>query len=187
MSLTLVTIDETNEEVFRAALGLQAREEPTAVAASTAANDSEIPSKPQPANASVDSNLLGVETYSDVLSRLQPSAPQSLVHARSYKLLEDTRKRAKKEAKYDAEAYRLSVRDAVKDKCDGMVPYWYQEDIAEAFHLGLDVAILAGTGFGKTLPFVIPLLADVTGTSQIIIVSPLCALQKNQVSTRAKP
>ncbi|KAI0683410.1 P-loop containing nucleoside triphosphate hydrolase protein, partial [Cytidiella melzeri] len=61
-----------------------------------------------------------------------------------------------------------------------VTPYWYQVDVAEAFHLGLDVSILAGTGFGKTLPFVMPLLADETGETKVIIVSPLNALERDQ-------
>lgn len=41
--------------------------------------------------------------------------------------------------------------------------------------------IIAGTGAGKTLPFAMPLLADRTGKSKVIIVSTLNALEQDQV------
>ncbi|KAI0688349.1 hypothetical protein BC835DRAFT_1284786, partial [Cytidiella melzeri] len=88
---------------------------------------------------------------------------------------------AKKHRQYCSETWRSRVRHEIGARCHGRVPYWYQEDVAEAFHLELDVAIVAGTGFGKTLPFVMPLLVEESG-SKVIIVSPLNALERDQVS-----
>ncbi|KAG1780638.1 P-loop containing nucleoside triphosphate hydrolase protein [Suillus placidus] len=56
-----------------------------------------------------------------------------------------------------------------------------QKEIVEAATSGLDVFVLAPTGMGKSLCFQIPAVADKFGIS--IIVSPLLALMKNQVSS----
>ncbi|KAG1818681.1 P-loop containing nucleoside triphosphate hydrolase protein [Suillus subaureus] len=56
-----------------------------------------------------------------------------------------------------------------------------QKEIVEAATSGLDVFVLAPTGMGKSLCFQIPAIADKFGIS--IIVSPLLALMKNQVSS----
>jgi ATP-dependent helicase YprA (DUF1998 family) len=62
----------------------------------------------------------------------------------------------------------------------GKALYEWQLDVAEAFSLGLDVLLLAGTGAGKTSPFMVPLLVDPKKT--LLIVSPLKLLQDDQVS-----
>ncbi|KAI0696951.1 P-loop containing nucleoside triphosphate hydrolase protein, partial [Cytidiella melzeri] len=49
-----------------------------------------------------------------------------------------------------------------------------------ALLLGLDSVLIASTGAGKTLPFALPLLADNTGLSKIIIVSTLNELERDQ-------
>ncbi|KAG0698288.1 P-loop containing nucleoside triphosphate hydrolase protein [Suillus ampliporus] len=56
-----------------------------------------------------------------------------------------------------------------------------QKEIIEAAISGLDVFVLAPTGMGKSLCFQIPAIADKFGIS--IIVSPLLALMKNQISS----
>ncbi|KAG2102219.1 P-loop containing nucleoside triphosphate hydrolase protein [Suillus discolor] len=56
-----------------------------------------------------------------------------------------------------------------------------QKEIVEAANSGLDVFVLAPTGMGKSLCFQIPAVADMFGIS--IVVSPLLALMKNQVSS----
>jgi bloom syndrome protein len=58
-------------------------------------------------------------------------------------------------------------------------PYSWQLDVAEALCLGLDTIVVAGTGEGKTLPFVMPLLLD--EMKKAIIISPLIALQQDHV------
>jgi superfamily II DNA helicase RecQ len=54
----------------------------------------------------------------------------------------------------------------------------WQLDVAEAILLGLDSVVIAGTGAGKTMPFMMPLLLD---KNRVIIVSPLKVLQADQV------
>jgi superfamily II DNA helicase RecQ len=62
-------------------------------------------------------------------------------------------------------------------------PYEWQLDVSEAILLGLDCCIVAGTGAGKTLPFVLPLLAQSAQRQRkrCIIISPLNALEHDQV------
>ena len=73
------------------------------------------------------------------------------------------------------------MSDEVSKSCNGKKPYEWQLDLAEALYLGLDSVVIAGTGAGKTLPFAMPLLADTTGKSKIIIVSTLNELEHDQV------
>ena len=47
--------------------------------------------------------------------------------------------------------------------------------------LGLDVTAIAGTGSGKTLPWVMPLLLEENKTKTVLVISPLKALQADHV------
>lgn len=62
----------------------------------------------------------------------------------------------------------------------GYAPYRWQIDICEAAYLGVDVLVAAGTGRGKTLPFV--LSHFVVPKSLTVILSPLNALEYDQAS-----
>ncbi|KAI0683129.1 P-loop containing nucleoside triphosphate hydrolase protein, partial [Cytidiella melzeri] len=97
------------------------------------------------------------------------------------KLLEETRKDAEANRKFDS----ASARQMMTEEClrhTGNTPYSWQLDISEAILLGLDSVLMAGTGAGKTLPFVLPLLVDKTGYSKIIIVSTLNELEQDQAA-----
>ena len=61
----------------------------------------------------------------------------------------------------------------------GKTPYDWQLDVTEAILLGLDSMVIAGTGSGKTIPFMLPLLAH--PEKMVIIISPLKVLQRDQV------
>ncbi|PSS06546.1 hypothetical protein PHLCEN_2v3676 [Hermanssonia centrifuga] len=95
-------------------------------------------------------------------------------------LLANTRDAAEKTGKYSSAETRALLTQQIKDRCDGKTPYDWQLDVTEAVLLGLDSIVVAGTGAGKTMPFVMPLLADTTGKKKIIIVSPLDALERDQ-------
>ncbi|KIM80981.1 hypothetical protein PILCRDRAFT_509928 [Piloderma croceum F 1598] len=56
-----------------------------------------------------------------------------------------------------------------------------QKAIVEAAVSGADVLVLAPTGMGKSICFQVPALADKRGIT--IVVSPLLALMKNQVTS----
>lgn len=60
-----------------------------------------------------------------------------------------------------------------------MTAHEWQVDMGEALHLGLDCSMIAGTGAGKTMPFVMPLFVE--SDKMIIIISPLNALEEDQV------
>ncbi|KAJ7621615.1 P-loop containing nucleoside triphosphate hydrolase protein [Mycena polygramma] len=60
----------------------------------------------------------------------------------------------------------------------GREPYPWQLDVGEAFVLKLDGVIIAGTGAGKTIPFMLPLL--INPTKYILVISPLKVLQHDQ-------
>ena len=55
------------------------------------------------------------------------------------------------------------------------IPYDWQLDVAEALLVGLDSIVIAGTGSGKTIPFMLPLL--VHPKKMVLILSPLKVLQ----------
>ena len=58
----------------------------------------------------------------------------------------------------------------------------WQVDVAESILLHLDTVVIAGTGAGKTAPFMMPLLVEIDKI--LLIISPLKALQMDQVSTK---
>ncbi|KAJ7200296.1 hypothetical protein GGX14DRAFT_355609 [Mycena pura] len=57
-------------------------------------------------------------------------------------------------------------------------PYDWQINVSEAFVLSLDVVVIAGTGAGKTMPFMMPLLLHPEKYS--LVISPLKVLQQDQ-------
>ena len=95
-------------------------------------------------------------------------------HANSYRNLENARKAAPKKKNYDTHKTRVALADIFQERF-GNDPYDWQLDVAEAIILGLDSIVIAGTGSGKTMPFMMPLLMD--PTKKIIIISPLEVLQ----------
>jgi ATP-dependent helicase YprA (DUF1998 family) len=83
-----------------------------------------------------------------------------------------------------SEDYCIDYKQRLVQKAQAIAnitPYDWQLDAALATHLGKDVFILAGTGYGKTLPFVLNCWMD---KSLIVwIVSPLNALANQQAKT----
>lgn len=108
------------------------------------------------------------------------AASHAYTRKRSYALLDGARAEAKKRRKYDTHATRQIMIEESK-KRTGLVPYPEQLDLAECMLLGLDTTSIAGTGWGKTLPFVLPLFAPQSRGRIIIIVSPLNSLEADQV------
>ncbi|RDX41374.1 P-loop containing nucleoside triphosphate hydrolase protein [Lentinus brumalis] len=104
-----------------------------------------------------------------------------LVRERSYKLLEDARARAVKAKKYDSHATRQTMIDECQKRAS-VTPYPEQLDLAECMLLGLDVTSIAGTGWGKTLTFVLPLFVPESKGKIVVIVSPLNALEADQAA-----
>ncbi|KAL1754058.1 P-loop containing nucleoside triphosphate hydrolase protein [Schizophyllum commune] len=82
---------------------------------------------------------------------------------------------------YDTQAVRNSLTRAFRCAF-GFAPYEWQLDVAEALSLRLDTILIAGTGAGKTNPFV--LLPLVNPGKKVIIISPLKLLQYDQQQQR---
>ncbi|KAF8878327.1 P-loop containing nucleoside triphosphate hydrolase protein [Infundibulicybe gibba] len=97
---------------------------------------------------------------------------------RSIKILEDARENAHLRRKYDSTATRNTLVSEFRSRNGGMDPYPWQVDVAEAVLLGLDCTVIAGTGAGKTMPFVMPLFVE--KKKVIIIISPLNSLEEDQ-------
>ncbi|KAI0670266.1 P-loop containing nucleoside triphosphate hydrolase protein [Trametes maxima] len=98
----------------------------------------------------------------------------------SRRLLQVARNEAVKEHNYDSVMTRSRLREAVSQSCAGKLPYEWQLDVAEALVLGLDTVLTAGTGAGKTMPFVMPLLLNKADKKMVIIISPLNELERDQ-------
>ncbi|KAF8814292.1 hypothetical protein BYT27DRAFT_7156909 [Phlegmacium glaucopus] len=97
------------------------------------------------------------------------------IRQRSYQLLEHARK-ARKD--YNSTEARASMSKLFQER-SSQTPYGWQLDVAEAILLGLDSVVIAGTGRGKTIPFMLPLL--LRPKKMVIIISPLKVLQRDQV------
>ncbi|KAI0708349.1 P-loop containing nucleoside triphosphate hydrolase protein [Earliella scabrosa] len=98
-------------------------------------------------------------------------------HAHSYTLLDDARVRAREESNYRS----AETRQKMSDECQrrtGLTPRKEQLDFAECMLLGLDSTCIAGTGWGKTLAFALPLF--VKGDKVMVVVSPLNVLETSQ-------
>jgi ATP-dependent helicase YprA (DUF1998 family) len=66
------------------------------------------------------------------------------------------------------------------ERITGMKPRPFQTDSALSLHKHTDLILVAGTGFGKTLAFVMPCF--LWKRNVVLILSPLNALQDEQVS-----
>ncbi|KAF8162176.1 hypothetical protein K438DRAFT_1618567 [Mycena galopus ATCC 62051] len=93
--------------------------------------------------------------------------------------LQTARAEAAKSRQYRSTPTRAKIRTEFIARNDGMIPHDWQVDFAEALLLGLDCTLIAGTGSGKTMPFVMPLFVE--SDKIIIIISPLNALEVDQV------
>lgn len=101
-------------------------------------------------------------------------------------LLENARKDAKVDRdgkSFDSETFRNDITAATLQATKS-TPYTWQLDVAEALYLGLDAVVVAGTGYGKTLPFVLGHFVNPDAIT--IIISPLNALEYDQVSLKMK-
>ncbi|KAJ6597419.1 hypothetical protein B0H10DRAFT_1827172 [Mycena sp. CBHHK59/15] len=87
---------------------------------------------------------------------------------------------AHKSRNYQSAPTRAKIRTEFRERNDGMVAHEWQVDMGEALHLGLDCSLIAGTGAGKTMPFVMPLFVE--SDKMMIIISPLNALEEDQAS-----
>jgi hypothetical protein len=106
-------------------------------------------------------------------------SPYTRVHERSANNLDRARTAAASSREYNSDLTRAEMTRIFGERSGGQVPYPWQLDVSEAFLLGLNCVVIAGTGAGKTTPFLLPLLVE--KNKKIIIISPLKALQRDQV------
>jgi ATP-dependent helicase YprA (DUF1998 family) len=95
--------------------------------------------------------------------------------------LKTARDAALKDRNYDSERTRQAMSRKLQDVFEGRIPYDWQLDAAEALILGLDCVVVAGTGAGKTIPFVLPLFVQDHWGKLVLIISPLNAPETGQV------
>ena len=103
---------------------------------------------------------------------------QDCQYARAYRNLQKAREEAARKNGYDSARTRSDLKSIFHDRF-GKDPYEWQLDVTEAILLGLASVVIAGTGAGKTMPFMMPLLLD--DKKKVIIISPLKILQADQV------
>lgn len=100
------------------------------------------------------------------------------IKARSMARLHQACETAAKNRTYNSQDTRNRL-DSIFSEQSGFKPYGWQLDVAEAILLGLDCVVIAGTGSGKTIPFMLPLLLH--PDKMALIISPLKVLQQDQV------
>jgi hypothetical protein len=100
--------------------------------------------------------------------------------ARLAELLQKARNDVKKtrEGSYCSASVRAKIRNEFTAWNPGLVPHEWQVNIGEALELGIDCSLLAGTGAGKRMPFIMPLF---TQPDKIVIISLLNTLEEDQV------
>ena len=98
-----------------------------------------------------------------VYTSVIPCALAALLHEvmlsflHNSEILQDACEAALKDWKYDSEGTRQMMSQRLQDTFDRNSPYAWQLDAAEALILRLDCIVIAETGAGKTIPFVLPL------------------------------
>ncbi|KAF8997525.1 P-loop containing nucleoside triphosphate hydrolase protein [Cyathus striatus] len=102
--------------------------------------------------------------------------PPSPLHARSQQILQEARNAM---GSHNSENWRQAMHDKFISKF-GKAPYTWQMDVAEALTLKIDCLCIAGTGAGKTMPFMMPLMMN--SSSKALIISPLKVLQEEQAA-----
>ncbi|KAJ6602109.1 P-loop containing nucleoside triphosphate hydrolase protein [Mycena sp. CBHHK59/15] len=97
--------------------------------------------------------------------------------AESQRVLQAAREKARRKNNYDSEQTRRDLTRLFDEEFK-KPPYEWQIDVSEALVLGLDAVVIAGTGAGKTIPFMMPLLLD--RKKFVLVISPLKILQEDQ-------
>ncbi|RXW12159.1 hypothetical protein EST38_g13694 [Candolleomyces aberdarensis] len=103
------------------------------------------------------------------------SATHSHAYDKSYENLQQARCAAKDRG-YDSVEDRVVIEGQFSER-SGQKLYQWQRDVTEALLLGLNCVVIAGTGSGKTTPFMTVALKD--EKTKIIVISPLKVLQED--------
>ena len=97
------------------------------------------------------------------------------------KTLKNACEAALKNRNYDLEETHQTMSQKLQDIFNERTPYDWQLDVAKSLILSLDCVVVAGTGAGKTIPFVLPLFVHNSQDKLILIISLLNALEMEQV------
>ncbi|KAJ6451972.1 hypothetical protein C8R45DRAFT_1113313 [Mycena sanguinolenta] len=96
---------------------------------------------------------------------------------KSQRLLQAAHQKARRKTKYDSARTQRNLAHLFEENFK-KPPYKWQIDVSEALVLRLDAVVLAGTGAGKTIPFMMPLLLD--RKKFVLVISLLKILQEDQ-------
>jgi ATP-dependent helicase YprA (DUF1998 family) len=100
---------------------------------------------------------------------------------RSLRNLEAARLTAFETRGYSSATFREKITRECEKRC-GYTPKEWQLQAAEAMHLNVDTVLIAGTGSGKTTPFLLPLMyGEEEEKPMMLLISPLIALEEDQV------
>ncbi|KAK7027151.1 hypothetical protein R3P38DRAFT_2459909, partial [Favolaschia claudopus] len=99
--------------------------------------------------------------------------------ADSQQLLQEAREKTRKQRDYDSEKTRQKLASLFEEQTGKQAHKW-QIDVSEALILGLDSVVIAGTGAGKTMPFMMPVMLH--REKFVLVISPLKVLQEDQAS-----
>ncbi|KAJ7774230.1 P-loop containing nucleoside triphosphate hydrolase protein [Mycena maculata] len=97
--------------------------------------------------------------------------------AKSQHILQAACEKARRKRNYDSAKTRRDLARLFEEQYK-KPPYQWQIDVSEALVLGLDAVVIAGTGAGKTIPFMMPLL--LYPKKFVLVISPLKILQADQ-------
>ncbi|KAJ7714046.1 hypothetical protein DFH07DRAFT_763152 [Mycena maculata] len=97
--------------------------------------------------------------------------------AKSQHILQAAREKARRKRNYDSAKTRRDLARLFEEQYK-KPPYQWQIDVSEALVLGLDAMVIAGTGAGKTIPFMMSLL--LCPKKFVLVISPLKILQADQ-------
>ena len=104
------------------------------------------------------------------------------VRQRSLRVLQSARQFHAKKSGYNSDKTRNEMASLFRARSGGTSPYIWQLDVAEGIHLGVGGLTIAVTGSGKTIPYMLPLLLAENSAKVLVVISPLKALQREQVN-----
>lgn len=115
------------------------------------------------------------------VQKFYAKANHDLRHSIACRNLENARKQAAEECGYSSTQARKTMAEEFYKQTKGKHVCERQLDVAEAIILGLNASVIAGTGAGKTIPYMLVLLLLEFQSKVLVVLSPLKSLQRDQV------
>ncbi|KAI0079102.1 P-loop containing nucleoside triphosphate hydrolase protein [Panus rudis PR-1116 ss-1] len=101
-------------------------------------------------------------------------------HQRSKVNLMQARQKAAIARNYNSQETRKVMSQKFSFRSNGKKPHDWQLDAAECLILGLNGVVIARTGAGKTVPYMLPFFLPENKDKVLVVISPLKALQREQ-------